>query len=324
MSSPQPAVSTSGKRRIIGAVIALVILILFVFAYATVLNSYHKEGEKQTTAISDQTAPSPDHVEVFATVISADPVRRDMTVRLDLIPHGALTKDEGASPAENLTLVVNSSTGKREHVFEKGKLINPVDVVVDLMGQASDYPFDRHEGQLFLSLSAPVKKEEAKSSNGSSEDVEAARDKKPESSTAEIDAVPIAIDFAGSLQGLKMEATKNTKESSEYFATIDVGITRASTIKLFAVFVMFLFWGLALAALAIALLFWLKKRTDLSTLPFHVGLLFAFPAVRNSQPAVPPLGTYSDYLAFFWAEGIVAISLIVLISVLLLRRPAAK
>jgi hypothetical protein len=37
-------------------------------------------------------------------------------------------------------------------------------------------------------------------------------------------------------------------------------------------------------------------------------LLFAFAIVRNAQPGTPPIGTYSDFISFFWAEVIIALS----------------
>jgi len=37
--------------------------------------------------------------------------------------------------------------------------------------------------------------------------------------------------------------------------------------------------------------------------------LFAFPAVRNSQPGVPPVGTWGDFVSFFWAESMIALAL---------------
>jgi hypothetical protein len=52
-------------------------------------------------------------------------------------------------------------------------------------------------------------------------------------------------------------------------------------------------------------------------------LLFAFAAVRNSQPGVPPIGTYSDFIAFFWAEVLIALCLLSIIFAWVLR-PAAK
>jgi hypothetical protein len=50
-----------------------------------------------------------------------------------------------------------------------------------------------------------------------------------------------------------------------------------------------------------------------------VGLLFAFPAIRNALPGVPPVGVLNDYLAFLWAEGLVALSLVAML-VLFIRR----
>ena len=52
---------------------------------------------------------------------------------------------------------------------------------------------------------------------------------------------------------------------------------------------------------------------------FLGALLFAFPAVRNAVPGSPPIGSFNDYLAFFWAEGLVAASLIAILFTWALR-----
>ena len=51
-----------------------------------------------------------------------------------------------------------------------------------------------------------------------------------------------------------------------------------------------------------------------SLFTFTTSMLFAFPAFRNMMPLAPPIGAFPDYIAFFWAEGIAAITLVVLIS----------
>jgi len=55
-----------------------------------------------------------------------------------------------------------------------------------------------------------------------------------------------------------------------------------------------------------------------------VTLLFGLPALRNSQPAVPPLGAFGDYLSFLWAEQIVAVSAVVMIWTWLVRERRAS
>jgi len=35
------------------------------------------------------------------------------------------------------------------------------------------------------------------------------------------------------------------------------------------------------------------------------ALLFGLLCLRNSLPGTPPIGTFSDFLAFLWVQGIV-------------------
>lgn len=49
------------------------------------------------------------------------------------------------------------------------------------------------------------------------------------------------------------------------------------------------------------------------------ALLFAFASVRNAQPGTPPIGTYSDFISFFWAEVIIALCLVILVFTWVLR-----
>jgi hypothetical protein len=43
------------------------------------------------------------------------------------------------------------------------------------------------------------------------------------------------------------------------------------------------------------------------TIGFSIGLLFALPAMRNTQPEVPPIGVAVDVLGFFWNMSITAL-----------------
>lgn len=86
-------------------------------------------------------------------------------------------------------------------------------------------------------------------------------------------------------------------------------------------------WILTLGALGIG---WrvlsVNVKAELPMCQFLAVLLFALPAVRNLQPAAPPIGSLSDFLAFFWCEGFVALSLCVLLVNYLFRslRPARE
>jgi hypothetical protein len=49
------------------------------------------------------------------------------------------------------------------------------------------------------------------------------------------------------------------------------------------------------------------------------ALLFGFVAFRNAMPGTPPIGTLGDFRSFFWAEGLVAACLFVLVVIYLRR-----
>lgn len=85
-------------------------------------------------------------------------------------------------------------------------------------------------------------------------------------------------------------------------------------------------------ALAISVLLMALRATeahrelDLLPLSLSITLIFGLPALRNTQPGIPPLGAICDYVSFIWAENIVAVSVIVIMGTWLgrLRRPEVK
>src|SRR5258708_39248422 len=121
MDEPTPAVAPASKPSNKKTMIfGLVGLGIFVVAYALVLKAYQLEGEHRAADISEAAGSEPNRVEVSAKIVSVDPIKGDMTVRLEFDPKGELTKDEGVTTARKLKLVTNSANGKQEQVFAKG------------------------------------------------------------------------------------------------------------------------------------------------------------------------------------------------------------
>jgi hypothetical protein len=99
-----------------------------------------------------------------------------------------------------------------------------------------------------------------------------------------------------------------------------MNIARAATTKFFSFFVMIMMWGLTIAVLLLTLSVVLRgRKVELAMFSFTAALLFAFATVRNAQPGTPPIGTYSDFISFFWAEVIIALCLVGLVFTWLLR-----
>jgi hypothetical protein len=317
-------------------IVTLAVIIVFAIALVLVLNIYKSEGDKRSAAVSDLGDKDPNHIEVDVKLVSIDPNKGDIVARLEFLPKGQFTKDEGSTLSRDLKLFVNSANGKQELDFPKGKRMNPMEVVVNMFdGLVTDYPFDKHSAYLEMYFEpgkeaakektaeakpaeptptptpeAPAAGEEQKQEEGA---------KKTEAAKPDEDEIPIGVDFEGSIPGFKIAAAK-AKESTSDLVGIDMTISRAATTKFFSLFVMSMMWGLTLGVMFLTLSVVLRgRKVELAMFSFTAALLFAFAAVRNAQPGTPPIGTYSDFISFFWAEVIIALCLIILVFTWLLR-----
>jgi cation transport ATPase len=232
-------------------------------------------------------------------------------------------------------LFTNGANGKQETDFAKGKRMNPMEVTVSMFdGLVMDYPFDRHSA--YLEMYFLPGKEEKKSAEAPKPTVapipapasEAATDeakkteseKKAEAEEKDDDEIPIGVDFVGSVPGFKIEAAKSKQSTNDYVG-IDMTVARASTTKFFSLFVMVMMWGLTIAVLLLTLSVVLRgRKVEVSMFSFTAALLFAFSTVRNAQPGTPPVGTYADFISFFWAEVIIALCLVALVFTWVMRK----
>lgn len=319
-------------------IVTVAVMIVFGIALVLVLNVYKNEGDKRSAAVSDLGDKDPNHIEVDVKLMSIDPNKGDIVARLEFEPKGHFTTDEGLTLARDLKLFVNSATGKQELDFPKGKRMNPTEVVVSLFdGLVTDYPFDKHSAYLELYFMPGKEAAKDKAAEAAPKPAEAAAtpkpeapvtgeeqkkeeaDKKTEAAKPDDDDIPIGVDFVGSIPGFKIDAAK-AKESTEDYVGIDMTISRAATTKFFSLFVMTMMWGLTLGVMFLTLSVLLRgRKVELAMFSFTAALLFAFATVRNAQPGTPPIGTYSDFISFFWAEVIIALCLIILVFTWLLR-----
>jgi len=326
-------------------IVAIGVLVVFAIALVVVLNFYASESEKRSAVISDLGDKDPNHIEVDVKLVSIDPNIGDVTARLEFVPKGHFSKDDGLTLERDLKLFVNSATGKRELDFQKGKRMNPTEVVINMYdGLVTDYPFDHHRAFLELYL-LPANGEEGKDKEkpieaGAAKPAEAgatptpkgvepaekkdeAKPKKTEAAAPAEDDVPIGVDFLGSIHGFRIDAAKS-HESTDDYVGIDMTISRASTVKFFAIFIILMMWGLTIAVIFLTLSVVTRgRKVEIGMFSFLAALLFAFAAVRNSQPGAPPIGTFSDFISFFWAEVIIALCLVAVVFTWLLR-PTAK
>ena len=270
-------------------IIGIVLLLVFAAAYAFVLCAFKKEGEDRAAGLSPNEKIGNDRIDASARIVNADVLKGDISVRLNFTPHGSLLSADGVTLSRDLLLDISSATGKHAYEFKKGKRMDPVEAIVEIFeGEPMEYPFDKHEAELrfyFEPAGTP-------------------------SATEADNAIPVAIELYGSVSGLRIDADY-AKEHTNDHVVIDLSLSRASTAIFFSVFIMAAMWALTLGVLCLVFRVLAgHRKIEISMFSFLGALLFAFPALRNSQPGTPPIGTLSDFLAFFWAEVIIALSLL--------------
>jgi uncharacterized protein DUF4436 len=273
-------------------IVGIVLLLVFAAAYALVLRTYQSEGENRKAELSYDAEKleklDKNRIAADAKIVTADPMKGDIAVRLTFTPEGSLATADGKL-TRDLQLDVSSATGKHVYEFKKGRKMDSVEAIVDLYdGEPMDFPFDKHEGELAFFFEPA----------GATQVAEG-----PEQ-------IPVAVELRGSVSGLRIDA-EYAKENTDNNVVVDLTISRAHTTLFFSLFIMIAMWLLTIGVIFLVFrVFAGHRKIEISMFSFLGALLFAFPALRNSQPGTPPIGTLSDFLAFFWAEVIIALSLL--------------
>jgi hypothetical protein len=209
-------------------------------------------------------------------------------------PEGTYAKDDRLS--KELKFFTGIESGKAEVTLDKNRIPETVTGAVSVVGRVSDYPFDKHNSDLYLYFSNPKDEKEA---------------------------IPMAVHFYGAISGYNIDADYIPKaefESSDTYMGLRVRISRSVITKSFSIFLMIAMWLIGLVVFTMTMIVVLQPRPiEFGMFTLIAGMLFALPAVRNLQPSVPPLGGLSDFLSFFWAETLVAISMPILFFTWLTR-----
>jgi Domain of unknown function (DUF4436) len=240
-----------------------------------------------------------DRLEVQAAIQTVDPIKGEMSVRLDFTAHGNSLLNQDGTLLQEINILINSTT-KNEVVFKRGQRLSAVEITTSLYdGQYTNYPFDRHRAD--LEVSAWI--------NGTADD--------------RLEYLPLQLELASTVYGFRLQANQDPESQADKgYLAVQLGIARAATTTVWALFVMFLLWAMALAVVAVTHSFATgQRKLEFGAFTWMGSMLFAFVGFRSAAPGVPPIGALIDVLAFFWAELIVAVCLVTTVLVYLRRSP---
>ncbi|MFE6709288.1 DUF4436 domain-containing protein [Streptomyces sp. NPDC057695] len=257
-------------------------LVILAVAAAALCGLWLQFGERQDLDTRYTAGgQAPDRIDIDASVQRVDAAGRELVLRLLVTPRGALAEAGGVSPAENLTLQTSSSV-RGDLTFPAHSRIATVDVPVALTGgPITDYPFDAYDADM-----------EFGAVQGG-------------------ETVPVRMTLTNrdALFSLAVD-TAEIKGTAVFTAEV----ARSRSVLVFSVFMMLAMWALTVAVLMGA---WhlVRRRMGLTwpALGWMAATLFALAAFRNTAPGAPPIGSLLDYLAFFWAETLIAFCVIVVV-----------
>lgn len=306
MSDSTPSNGMSLTRRLVEIVIGLVVFAVFVNTYTNVLVAFHRESDRNALVIVDYDKMQAPSINGHLTVTGVDPVKGELSARLELEPDESLLEEDAYSLKQDLTVSVNNMKGKQMETYKKGTRLSPIDVTLALFdGDASEYPFDLHKAELCLDVSYMH------------------REKGESADEAEEVFIPVGMVFEASAPGYSFKVAESTTTKSKKtagFESAALEVERSSTVKGFSVFIITLIWAISVTILIMTLAVWLRGRKfEFGMMTFYAAMLFAFPAIRNLQPMVPPIGAWPDFACVFWAQGIVGSCIVIVLFVWLAR-----
>ena len=276
---------TSRKLLIKRILIIVVCLALFIGSFSSALYFYQNDRTQRSADQSFGDEKAANRIDLAISLLGVDPIKGELNLRFAPSPEGKFAKDGRLT--QDLKFFTGIESGKSEVTLEKNRIPETVNGSVSLYGgRVSDYPFDVHTSDFYIFFTNP--KDEAED-------------------------IPMNINFYGALSGFNIDADYIPKpefESSDSYMGIRVRVSRSVITKSFSIFLMIAMWliGLVVFIMTIVVVFQ-PRPIEFGMYTLIAGMLFALPAVRNLQPGVPPLGSLTDFLSFFWAESLVAVSM---------------
>lgn len=290
--------------------------------YITVLLRGNTESARRSLQLRDETSAQ-DRVAVSVVVTNVNPATHELTAQLGFRLAGNIAQDE-VTPAKDMKLLINNVKGQQEFDFPPGKRMNRLEAVFPLNGDFNKYPFDRYATTMWLLITIPPATDKTQVSKPPDEiQPQGALDAEQLAVGAvtlrQSTPIPLSLVMSASIPGIKFQGNVTRNESTQVTG-IAMNLRRADNLIAVSLLINAMMTGLAVSVLAMALQVMTAKRPfDLLPLSMSMTLIFGLPALRNVQPSVPPVGAFSDYVTFIWAELIVAVSAVVTVWHWLLR-----
>lgn len=228
-------------------------------------------------------------IDAEGSIRGIDPITGEMALRIVLMRSPSVAEDEnelfdGPALAEEVVLDVNDANGQGTRVLPAGQPPGTVTVTVPLSdSRPTRYPVDRYRALIVV----------AARSGG--------------------EPVPVRFSLRSNDPGFTLDVEDDA--SNDEVAAVEVQVARRGTVIGWAAFFVLVCWLLAIASASVG---WTTVVHGIASpgwgMGFLIGVLFALPPLRSALPGAPPSGSLVDLAAFYWAVGIVALTLVAMMG----------
>lgn len=231
-------------------------------------------------------------LDVRATVRTVDATTGEMLVRLVVERSATTPEDENdlfaaGALTEEVVLVVNDDAGQGAITLPAGQPPGTATATLPLAdSRATRYPVDRYRATLLVA---------------------ALRDGDQDR------PIPVRLSVRSSDTGFTLDVVEEAMTDDA--AIVELAVARRGTVIGWAGFFVLVCWLLAIASASLG---WTTVVHGIGSPAwswgFLIGVLFALPPLRNALPGNPPSGSLVDFAAFYWAVGIVALTLVAMVG----------
>jgi len=325
----------------LASAIRILLIPLVIVIYVAILFYNLNERDRRSLRLQKD-VPDAEKVHVTVKIMSVDIDRLEVTALLRFRLAGKIATDE-ITPAMDLKFLVNAVRGQQGFQFRRGERMTPIEAVFSIEGERNKYPFDTYQTDLAFLIMKPGRSGAPApplASRGKPGQPKGGAEKQAVTpALAELPAtdvlagaaeleknapMPISFDLSASVPGIRFEEDI-VKTALDGGTHIQLNLKRANQVITVSMGIQLMMLCLALSVLAMVLFGTIKaEESALVPLSVSVTLIFGLPALRDAQPNVPPLGVFSDYVSYIWAESIVAAATIIAIWVWIFRHHQKK
>jgi hypothetical protein len=281
------------EKKNLGLAIVVVLFLIGLGGCVAGMQSFFGEDRNPVSRLTAVEGNPPNRLEINASVVAADPLRGTLKLELSVVPTGDLVEGERHKLTRDILLHTNG-IGKADLQLKKGHQSQPFEITLSLLdGDFGLYPMDVYNALLQIE-------------------------------TPGAQPIPLVVNFQSHNHQMHADAVLDT-DSSASELSLDLKLVRPATVKGFAWFLNAVMFCMAIAAALVTYNVAYRGKKFESGLMIWMGaLLFVMPGIRNMMPGSPPMGSFTDFLVFFWVEALLAICLCIMVLTWYSRAPVEK